>query len=309
MVNMGGPSAISEVPDYLRAIFNDPAILPLPGFLRKPLASYIVSKRANKVSDRYKLIGGASPLLEWTKRLAALVEKAVKRSNKDIRVAYAFRYTSPTIEQALNALAIDKIEKVILLPLFPHNTGAMTGSIDKEAYRVAKKLGLKMESVPAWGNRKRFLSISKGYIQDSLKGFSGNAHILFVAHGIPLRNVKKGDDYPEQVSQTANTLGESLPDNINWSLAYQSKVGPVKWTGPYLEDEIPRLAESGVDIFIMPLSFAADCLETLYDLDIVASKQAKDNGAKSVNRIRVFNDDPRFADALTELVLEEYLNE
>lgn len=307
MVNMGGPSALSEVPGYLRAIFNDPAILPLPGILRKVMTSYIVSKRAEKVKDRYKLIGGSSPLPGWTKKLADLVKIAVDKSGKNLNVAYAFRYTSPTIGEALNSLAEQNIEKIILLPLFPHYTGAMTGSIEKEAKRAANKLGLKLIYVPAWGNDDKILSIWKKYLNDALKDVLGKAHVLFVAHGIPLRDARNGDDYPDQVSRTAKTLGESLPDNVNWSLAYQSRVGPVKWIRPYLEDEIDRLAISGANL-LMPLSFVADCLETLYDLDIVASKQAKDRGAESVNRIRVFNDDPRFANALAELVIEDYYN-
>ncbi|MEE9553968.1 MAG: ferrochelatase [candidate division Zixibacteria bacterium] len=309
MVNMGGPRDLSEVPGYLRAIFNDPAILPLPGFLRKPLASYIISKRKEKVADRYKLIGGSSPLLEWTKKLADLVRSAVNKSGKKLDVSFAFRYTSPTIEEALNNLADQNIEKIILLPLFPHRTGAMSGSIEKEASRVAGKLNLKLKNVPAWGNNERFLAILEDYLKESLSEKREYAHVLFVAHGIPARNVRNGDDYPDQVNHTAKSLGNSIPENIGWSLAYQSRVGPLKWIGPSLDSEIDRISATGVDLHLMPLSFVADCLETLYDLDIIASEQAKNKGAKSVNRIRVFNDDPEFAEALTEMVLEEYYNE
>ncbi|UCC81122.1 MAG: ferrochelatase [Candidatus Zixiibacteriota bacterium] len=304
LVNMGGPSAISEIPGYLKSIFSDPAILPLPGFLRIPLAGIISRRRTPKVSEKYSMIGGASPLSGWTEKLGSLVGENFNSLHANIKVAYAFRYSSPTIEEAVNHLSENKIDEIILLPLFPHRTGAMTGSIEKEATKVCEKNKIKLRSVPAWGNRREIVSIWSDYINREIEKISGDCFVLFVAHGIPLRDVEKGDDYPDQVKETARALGEMLPENVGWSLAFQSRVGPVKWTGPYLEDEIIRISKLSKNLILVPLSFVSDCLETLYDLDIVAMKSAKEAGFERVRRVRVFNDDPQFAKALAMIASE-----
>jgi len=297
---MGGPSNTGEIRGYLKSIFKDPAILPLPGFLRNPLAGFISGKRAPKVAARYNLIGGGSPLPKWTEKLKELVTAEIENS----LVLHAFRYSRPTIESALNGMNNVNIDELILLPLFPHRTGAMTGSVEKEVGRVCGLKNIKLKSVPAWGNREEILSIWSDYIDDDLIKIPSDTFVLFVAHGIPLRDVNRGDDYPHQVRKSAEALGKRLPTGIEWSLSFQSKVGPVKWTGPYLEDEIVRASKTAKNLLLVPLSFVADCLETLYDLDIVAPQLAKEAGFETVKRVRVFNDDPRFARALASFVSE-----
>lgn len=302
LVNMGGPSNIGEIRGYLNSIFRDPAILPLPGLLRNPLAGFISGKRAPKVAERYNLIGGGSPLPKWTEKLRDLI--AAEMGNSDKTILHAFRYSHPTIESALNGMNNGKIDELILLPLFPHRTGAMTGSVEKEAARICGLKNIKLKSVPAWGNREEILSIWSDYIGEEIIKIPSDTFVLFVAHGIPLRDVNRGDDYPHQVRKTVEALANRLPDGLEWSLSFQSKVGPVKWTGPYLEDEIVRGSKTANNLLLVPLSFVADCLETLYDLDIVAPQLAKDAGFDTVKRVRVFNDDPRFARALATFVSE-----
>jgi len=302
LVNMGGPSNAGEIRGYLKSIFKDPAILPLPGFLRNPLARFISGKRAPKVAERYNLIGGGSPLPGWTEKLKDLVTEEIHNSDK--LILHAFRYSPPTIENALNGINKGKIDELILLPLFPHRTEAMTGSIEKEAARICRPKNIKLKSVGAWGNREEILSIWSDYIEEEIKKMPSDTFVLFVAHGIPLRDVNRGDDYPDQVRKTAEALGKRLPAGIEWSLSFQSKVGPVKWTGPYLEDEIVKASKIAKNLLLVPLSFVADCLETLYDLDIVAPQLAKEAGFDNVRRVRAFNDDPRFARALASFVSE-----
>ena len=289
LVNMGGPSNLKDIRGYLNSIFNDPAILPLPAFLRKPLAGYISRKRETRVAERYRLIGGGSPLPGWTEKLGNLVAVELKNRKNNIKVIHAFRYSPPLIEDTIGKLNNNEIDEISLLPLFPHRTGAMTGSIEKETVRICKRQNINLKCVHAWGNRPEIISIWSEYINRETEKISGDCFVLFVAHGIPLRDVKRGD---------------RLPENVRWSLAFQSRVGPVKWTGPYLEDEIIRISKTSKNLILAPLSFVSDCLETLYDLDIIASQLAKESGFESVTRVRVFNDDPRFAKALARIVSE-----
>ncbi|HEY3296487.1 MAG TPA: ferrochelatase [bacterium] len=306
LVNMGGPNSLDQVRGYLRAIFRDPAILPVPSLLRAPLASLISSRRTGAVEERYRLIGGHSPLLHWTERLRTEIASVLPGNGSRPAVAYAFRYAAPLIGEAFAALKRDGVEHVTVLPLFPHYTGAMSGSVLTEAKRAAEKYSMTWNAVDAWGLQDDVLDLWARYLARSLDIAGDGARVLFVAHGIPLRSVRRGDEYPDHVAETAKKLAATLPDGTEWSLAYQSKVGPVEWTGPYIEHEIERLAASPAPLVLMPLSFAADCLETLYDLDHIAMERARAAGVESVVRVRVFNDDPSFARILAKLVTEEY---
>ena len=304
LVNMGGPANLSEVRSYLRAIFYDPAILPLPRVLRSPLADLITACRYKKVTERYRLLGGKSPLYHWTAALCHNVAEELLSRGDETLVSYAFRYSSPTIEEELTALYNSGISALHILPLFPHYTHTMSGSVLKEAQRVAAKLDITIESTEDWGQDEAVLELWSDYLGRAVADAGSGARVLFVAHGIPLRNVKRGDDYPRRVATTAQQLGLRL-NGIEWSLAFQSRVGPVKWTEPYLEDELKRLCKSQDPLVLMPLSFVADCLETIYDLDLVAARQARDAGVKKVIRARVFNDDSRFASVLTDLAVRK----
>jgi ferrochelatase len=220
-------------------------------------------------------------------------------------VAFAFRYCSPTIEDTVRRLHSDGINTIRMIPLFPHYTHAMTGSVVKEARRVCESLGLTLFVTPAWGNKDEITALWSQYLDDAMNSFGNDARVLFVAHGIPRRDLSLGDDYTTQVQRTARAVARILPEGTEWSLAYQSKVGPIPWTKPYLEKEIDKLSRDDKPLIIMPLSFAADCLETLYDLDLVAFQRARAAGAKRVIRVRVFNDDQHFASALVSMVKEK----
>ncbi len=305
LVNMGGPRSLGEVGGYLRAIFNDPAILPLPSLLRSPLAKLISSRRTEKVTERYRLLGGRSPLYHWTAALRNNMGSALREQGRNLPVSFAFRYSSPTIEEELTALHSKDVSAVRLLPLFPHYTPAMSGSVIAEAERVTRQWHMELTTVQDFGMDKRVLDLWSSYLRDALDEAGPGARVLFVAHGIPLRNVQKGDDYPVRVRATAEALSARLPHDVQASLAFQSRVGPVKWTGPYLENELLRLCKSSAPLALMSLSFVADCLETIYDLDFVATKTVHEAGVKKVVRVRAFNDDPKFAQILAQLAMEE----
>jgi ferrochelatase len=295
LVNMGGPSNLEQVRPYLREIFRDPAILPLPAWFRWPLAELITRRRSEKVAERYRKIGGASPLLGWTEKLRDNVVLTLRAKGLSHPCEFAFRYCEPTIMNRLSSLKSQGSDFVHVLPLFPHYTRAMTGSILREAERAADKVGVKIQNINAWGLHPAILELWREYLNRSLGLAGKNARVLFVAHGIPERSVRRGETYPEDVKRTAEAIIERGPDEIEWSLAFQSKIGPVEWTRPYLEDELARFALSPEPLVVMPLSFAADCLETLYDLDIVAMEKAREKGIRTVVRVPAFNDDPSFA--------------
>jgi len=306
IVNMGGPSNLDEVRPFLQSIFDDPLILTVPGFIRKPLSRLIVNRRIDKVMDRYALIGGRSPILGWTEKLVDGLKHESSNGSEPYfdEISYAFRYSSPLIGKAINQLHAQGIKEITLLPLFPHHALAMSGSIAIEAEKAAKDDNIKLSFIPAWGLEKPVISLQSQYLADSMKGKDSETHVLFVAHGIPQRSVDRGEDYPIRVADSARAISHSLPDGVSWSLAFQSRLGPVKWTEPYLEDEIKLHAAANKTLVIVPLSFVADCLETLYDLDIVAAKLAVQVGYMQIVRVRTFNDDPQFARIMLQIASE-----
>jgi ferrochelatase len=276
LVNMGGPSGPSQVEPYLRAIFRDPAILPLPGAARAVLARWIARRRTPKVRERYQKLGGASPLLEATARLAQAVHLALP---DEWSVEHAFRYCEPSIDGALRALSARGVTRVTLLPLFPHYTDAMSGSIEREAQRLSGALGLELELLPSFGDQPEVLELWHGMIAAALDDAGGRARLLFVAHGVPLRNIRRGDPYAREVEHSARALAKRLPPECEWKLAYQSRVGPVAWTGPYLEEALAQwltepLSAAPKPLVVVPLSVLSECLETRYYLDDVAAARA-----------------------------------
>jgi protoporphyrin/coproporphyrin ferrochelatase len=296
LVNMGGPESIEEVERYLEAIFLDPAILPVPAWLRPTVARALAKRRAPTVCERYASIGGGSPLAGITRRQTTAVAHAYGGP-----VSHAFRYTRPSIEEAMVALG----PRIRLLPLFPHYTDAMTGSVVREAVRVAAEHRIDLDVVSSWGSHPAALAAWRRSLLVALRQAGRDARVLFVAHGVPLRNVRRGDPYPQEVEATAEALARTLPTRTRWSLAYQSRIGPIAWTGPYLEDELAALTqESSAPLVIMPLSFVAECLETRYDLDQVAVPEALAAGVERVVRVPTFDDDPFFAASLAEIARE-----
>jgi ferrochelatase len=304
LVNMGGLASLTEIEPYLRAIFADPAILPMPALLRRALGAWIARRRAPKVAERYRRIGGASPLPEWTRKQAAGVARALADLGSAWRVAHAFRYSPPTIAEALAAESRMGSTRIVLLPLFPHYADAMSGSIEREARRAAGPLGIDLRVVDAWADRPEIVALWRRLLGQALQLAGSKARVLFVAHGIPERNVRRGEDYPARVADTARTLAEGIGPEHAWSLAFQSRLGPLRWTGPYLEQEIARLGRSREPLVLAPLSFVAECLETSYDLDLVATEQAHAAGIADVVRMPAFNDDPELGRALARLALE-----
>jgi len=298
LINMGGPARRNDIEPYLREIFSDPAIIDLPAIFRKPLASLIAKRRVDDVAERYESIGGYTPLFHWTEALRQNILHSLEAQGEPMEVAWAFRYMSPTIPEAIAQLAAKGIKKIHVLPLFPHYTHTMTGSVMKEVARAVEEQHVEYEYLEDWGQEEAVIELWGNYLTNALQEAGDGARVMFVAHGIPQIYVNRGDDYPDRVRASAEKLAKLLPNGTEWIVAFQSKVGPVAWTKPYMEDVLPEWSKSDKPIVMMPLSFVADCLETLYDLDSVAKDMVETAGVKKYVRARVFNDDPQFATAL-----------
>ena len=304
LLNMGGPASEDDVRPFLQELFNDPAILAVPWPIRPLLAGFISWRRAPHSKERYRRLGGTSPLLEACGAQAAAVQELL-----GCPVRAAMRYRHPSTGEALDTLLRRDVTRVIALPLFPQYSTTTTATALDALQRSARSRDMEVAAVDAYPDLPGLVEAHTQGVNDALASLPalGDAtpHILFVAHGIPLSRVRKGDPYPEQVAQTADAVVESLGLDLPWSLAFQSRVGPARWLEPDMEDEARRLAEQGVRaLVVQPLSFTSENLETLDDLDRDLAETAREVRITLFRRGAAPGTHPAYMAGLRDLALD-----
>ncbi len=309
LLNLGGPLSIDDIEEFLFNLFMDPYIIeiPLKGFLRKGLARFIARKRAGKTAHYYEIMGGKSPQYDLTMNQAAALEKSLSK-NLDVKVYVGMRYFKPMIEEIYRALLKDDIENVILLPLYPHYSRTTTLSSFTEWNRVAKNLSgrMKVLQIESYHDYPLYIEAVVDRISEALSrflsGIRDTVHILFSAHGVPERVIKRGDPYQRQIIETVELVSKRFSNPH--SLAYQSRVGPVKWLGPPTLDEIKKLAADEVkNLLVVPISFVSEHSETLYEVNHLFRNEAAQLGIEHFEMMPALNDSPKFIEALSQLVI------
>ena len=301
LLNMGGPDSLDAVQPFLYNLFSDNDIFQIPKLIQKPVAKLISIFRAKKVRKYYELMGGKSPQKEQTfKQAKALQEKLGDR----YKVVVAMRYWSPFTEEALKELLKEDLEKIILLPLYPQFSTTTTGSSFNEFDRVYKKfnLNLPVQKIYSYHNHKLYIEAMVKQIKEHLQNYQ-EYYFLFSAHSLPLKIIKNGDPYQKQTEETVKLIMKFFPNN-RYSLAYQSKVGFVKWLEPMTDEEIVRLKKEGIEkLAIIPVSFVSEHSETLYELDIQYREIAENIGIKEFKRIPTLQNSELFIECLEDLVV------
>lgn len=294
LLDIGGPGGVDEIEPFLRRFLGHPAILPFPGPLRRLAAAAIARGRFKKVSARYRAIGGGSPMdAEVGAMAAALAERL------GLPVVHGFLFSAPELGSALDDLVDRGVERVVGVPTFPQRSHTTATACVEALAAAARARGLRWCATPSFPEGEGFLDCLEARARPLLDGAD---RVLMVAHGLPESHVRRGDPYVDEVCQTAARLAQRLGD-LPWSLAFQSRMGPVKWTGPALEEELARLAEDGAGaVALLPISFACENLETLWDLDMEAPKQAADLGIGELRRAAAPGAHPAFVGQLAALV-------
>ncbi len=299
-MNMGGPASHEEIKDYLFRLFNDPHILPLPALPRKALARLIAFLRKGKASHRYAAIGGISPLLAETEKQRAALEEFLS-----MPVAVGMRYSHPFIQDGVSSLKDRDVEHIVLLPLYPQYSSTTTQSALDYFKRSAQWEGHAL-TIESHYNHPGFISTHSRMLSNLLGQESPamNTAVVFIAHSIPLSRVRNGDPYIHQVESTVSLISESIDSGILVRTAYQSRVGPVKWQGPTMDEVLEELIDKGVSqIIAHPVSFAAENLETFFDLDIEFRQKCRDRGVEFI-RISAPGTDRQYIETLSSIVQE-----
>ncbi|HWR58414.1 MAG TPA: ferrochelatase [Thermodesulfovibrionales bacterium] len=318
LLNLGGPDSLEAVRPFLFNLFADRTIIKLgPPFLQKPLAWLISGLRCGKTEDMYRQIGGKSPLLDITSAQAKALEEALRENTKleipnlDFRVYVGMRYWHPFIEDAVKQMHDEGIREVLGLSLYPHYSLATTGSAVSRFNEAVKQFSMSSSCISSWFRHPLYIDALVAGIRKGMASFasaqhgegagSGDAEVLFSAHGLPLSIVKSGDPYVSHIQATIDEVTKKI--DVRWHLSYQSKSGPVKWLGPSTDDKMRELAERGVrDLLVVPISFVSDHIETLYEIDILYKKMASGLGMR-LARTESLNTQPLFINALKDLVI------
>lgn len=300
----GGPDSLDVVPAYL---------LDIRGGRETP--QHLV----DEITERYRLIGGRSPLLEITRSVAARLQDAV-----GLPVYVGMRHWRPWIQDTVAQMVADGVQRMVAVCMTPHysrmSIGAYRARLDEALQAQRELAGRDMEVafVRSWHDQPDYLDAIAANVRDTLQrwpdGVRDEVVIIFTAHSLPESIIQSGDPYDQQLQETARLLAKRLDlapaaagaEPGGWMFSYQSAAQTgVPWLGPQIEAVIPSLAARGVrNALIAPIGFIADHVEVLYDIDIGVQEIATAQGVR-VERTPMLNDSPGVIAALADLVRRE----
>jgi len=304
LLNMGGPNNLNEVEMFLKNMFADKNILTMKSnLLRKIVGGLIVFNRAESSQEIYRELGGKSPIVGHTKNLVA---KLQQKLGEGCIVDFAMRYTPPFASEVIERLEKEDIDKIYLIPLYPqYSTTTTKSSLEdfEEAYHKSSGDALLIEIKHFFENE----TYNKAIIESIRKTVDDAEYrdfdIIFSAHGLPKKIVAAGDVYEKHVNRHVEILKEMmLKEDMRFHdvhLAYQSKVGPMEWLSPSLEDKLKTVRNRGVVIF--PIAFTIDNSETDFELGVEYKEIAEELGFREYRVCSCPNESDLFVDALVEI--------
>ncbi|MDN5043477.1 ferrochelatase [Aliarcobacter butzleri] len=299
LLNMGGARDKSELKMFLTNMFNDENILTIKNaFIRKMVASFITNSRLESAWKNYEKIGNHSPI-------NPLTEQLVNKCNDKIenyKTYQVMRYTPPFAKEIISQMKKDGIKEVLLLPLYPQYSTTTTKSSLEDFIKFAKN-SFNISSIETFYKNDKFNECIVNEILNNVEDET-SYNLVFSAHGLPQKIVDAGDPYEKQMNEHVKILSEELQKrgknfkSIN--LAYQSKVGPLKWLEPSLENMLKNFKNENVIIY--PLSFIVDNSETVFELDIEYKEIAHEIGIKEYKVCSCVNDSDEFIEAIKDII-------
>ena len=285
----GGPNNLDEVEPYLLDVRG-----------HRPTSPEIV----REVRERYRQIGGRSPILERTQAQAAALEAALNANGQAFKAFVGMRHWHPFIKEALAEMQAQGIERAVGLVMAPHysrmSIGAYFAKVDEARPPIA------IARIEGWHLLAGYLDALADRVRAALTKFPiairPQVPVIFTAHSLPQRILDWGDPYPDELRATVAALIRRLGP---WphEFAFQSAaMTPDPWLGPDAGEVIRRLAAEGKrHVLIAPIGFVCEHVEILYDVDIVFRRQAEALGMQ-LERIEMLNDAPPMIAGLADLM-------
>jgi ferrochelatase len=298
LLAFGGPRSLDEVEPFLTRLFRG----------RKPSPEQL-----ERVKERYRLIGGFSPLPEITLKQARALENSLNSRGYPFKSYVGMRYGQPLIEETLREIIRDGIQEVIAIPMAPFRSRASTGAYIEEVKQAQERLEGKMEIsfIEGWHLHPLFLGAIQEKIEEGLRPFTPEerkrVHSIFSAHSLP-KSLVENEFYVKDMEASVREVLKRI-EPLPWHIAFQSRgIGPEEWLGPDVEFILTELSHQKVrEVLIIPIGFVSDHIEVLYDIDIFYREKAESMGMV-LRRSPSLNDSERFIEALTAIVEEHIHN-
>lgn len=304
LCNLGGPDSLDAVEPFLRNLFSDPDIfrLPLAPLTQRVFARLLARRRRNEAARGYQALGGASPLGANTQAQAGALERSL--ADTKTRVFVCMRYWHPFTSEVVALLKAGGFQTVVLMPLYPQYSLTTTGSAHNEFFRQCARLRYSpdVRFIRSWYQEEDYLEAIVGDIRTAAAAFARpepeNVRLLLSAHGVPQSLIAGGDPYQREIEDTAARVRERL----GWphvTLCYQSRVGPLEWLRPYVDDVIREQGRAGVEqLLVYPIAFVSDHIETLYELGVTYAALARAVGIADYRVVPALNTHPLLIRAL-----------
>ncbi len=312
LVQLGGPEKREELEPFLYELFADPEVLRIPiGPIRKLVAWAIARSRGPKSAAIYEAIGW-SPIRRLTELQRQGLERELARraaaSGRPAPAVFAaMTCSAPTVEETLERMKRQGVERAFLLPLYPQYSFTTTRSSLTRVREASRALGYgcAWTTVDAWYDEEGFLDAHAARIREAAAEIPGEGeiHVLYSAHSLPRSLVDRHrDPYQRHVEETVGLIHERLGAPYPRHLAYQSKVGPVEWLGPATDETIRQLGAAGVRrLLVVPVAFVTEHVETLYEIGMLFADTARAAGITHFKPVRALDDHPDLIRALADL--------
>ncbi|MEA2111494.1 MAG: ferrochelatase [Campylobacterota bacterium] len=304
LLNMGGPNNLNEVEMFLTNMFDDPNILTMKSaLLRKFVGSMITFSRTESAQEIYSQLGGKSPIVGHTKKLVSSLQQ---RFDENTYVDFVMRYTPPFASDVVEKLKALNVEKIFLLPLYPQYSTTTTKSSLEDFEEALQRSGLDailVETKHYFENILLNKAIVNSIRETVSDDESDSFDLIFSAHGLPQKIVDAGDPYERHVRRHVALIQEELrTQGVKFNavhLAYQSKIGPMKWLEPALDSTLKSMLNKKVVIY--PIAFTVDNSETDFELGVEYEEVAQEQGFSEYRVCKCLNDDTLFVDALYDI--------
>ena len=289
----GGPNSLDDIEPFLQNIRGG-----------RPFSPHLL----DEIRERYRLIGGRSPLLELSQRQAQALEQALRLDGKEFRVYLGMRNWHPFIRDTVAEMARDGVGQAMALCLAPQNSRLSVGLYFQRVREAQKDVSAEfpVTFVESWHREPLLIEAFAEKVREALAAFPGDPGgppvVVFTAHSLPEKILSEGDPYDREVRATAAAVAEQC-GLTERRFAYQSQGATAEpWLGPTVESVLEELSQSGCKrVLIAPIGFVSDHVEVLYDIDIAFRRFAEERGML-LRRTESLNDSPTFIRALASAV-------